>query len=415
VSAVGSRSQYSFWLLRPYLDLGPLEEGPLHARNVEACWRAFVEFDSPPFIPQRALPSGFREQLVDETGGGYCLSDPRQLPEDLRTDRWRILCEAVARWSDLSDDRKCRLASLLHSMCLYKPLLELIPVSDFFEAHGSAPHTIALAFWRASANFVQNLPARTAEYYGADISIFENIAINAIDAIPTGFNATTKVFVHKAKTGASVAELVAWSRRLETAMTFATRYADEFTAELLISRFYRAMGFLPQRLDDRNELVRLMDLSELHAVNMNPRTPEQQLLYRENLHAVMESRTKEALWLGDKDQALIRSLKVIEVDSYDSKAWVELGEVRYLREEWQEAAQAYATAAMLGPPASAVGRHMAGMCLRKLGQDLIAALFFKDTLEFDPVGISPRKEIHDLPDLAVLRGLKEWSRKTFEW
>jgi len=154
-----------------------------------------------------------------------------------------------------------------------------------------------------------------------------------------------------------------------------------------------------------------MDLAESHARSIKPRTPAQHLLYRENLHAVMESRTKEALWLGDKDEALSRSLEVIDVDPCDSKAWAELGEIRYLREEWKEASEAYATAAMLGPPASALARHMAGLCFRKLGQDMLAAFFFQDALERDPLGISPRHRINELPKLAVLDALKHWNNR----
>jgi hypothetical protein len=64
-------------------------------------------------------------QVAEEAGGKYALSDPRELHAPLRTDRWSRLCEALDGWNDLSIDRKCRLASLLHSMCLYhsKPIL----------------------------------------------------------------------------------------------------------------------------------------------------------------------------------------------------------------------------------------------------------------------------------------------------
>lgn len=405
-------SRLSTWLLRPYLDLGALHMGPLHVSVLEECWRAFIDPRRPGFVPQRVLPSGFRAQLAEEAGGPpYAPSDPRELPEVVRTDRWRALCDGVESWRGLSQERKCRLAVLLHCMCFYRPLVTLIPEAGF-EARRADPDAVQLAFWRASAKYMDGLPNRTSDYDDADTSVFEDIALNAQHCAPTVFIATAKVFVHKAKTGAELAELAEWSKHLEKAHARATRGVDEFTTELFTSKFYRGTGFLPQRLGDRSEVVRTMDLAERHALKMKPLTPGQELLYRENLHAVMESRTKEALWLGDMEQALARSLKVIDVDPYDSKAWAELGEVRYLRKEWQEAAQAYAVAAMLGPPASAVGRHMAGVCLRELDQNLLAALLFKDTLELDPLGISPREEIHSLPDLAVLEALKAWSRVT---
>ena len=379
---------------------------------MEEAWRAFGDHGAAPFAAQRALPRGFRAQLADEAGEPYVLTDPRELPESHRTDRWRALCEALDGWRDLPEARQCRLASLLHSMCLYQPLLALIPPT-VFEAGQPDTHTIELAYWRASASFMQRLPGRIADYHDADLSVFERIARNAPDAGPAAFNAAALVLVHKAKTGAPARELQEWGGRVENVLALTVSGTDDFTSRLLTSRLYRALGFVPQRRGDRDGVTRVMDLAERHARSPKPVTPAQALLYRENLHAVLESRTKEALWHDDRAAALARALEVLEVDPYDSKAWAEVGEVRFARKEWHEAAQAYAVAGMLGPPASALGRHMAGLCLRELGQDLLAATFFKDAAELDPLGISPREEIHDLPDVAVLRALKEWSRTTY--
>ncbi len=401
-------ARFSTWLLRPYLDLADFNGGPLHAQNLEECWRAFVEPDGSPFIPQRALPPGFRIQLAGEAGQAYAVADPRDLPESLRSDRWRRLCVALDEWTLLRGEEKSRLACLLHSMCLYQPLLALIPHHHF--AAGRADlDTVRLAFWRASANFIHHLPERTSDYPTADMSVFEDIALNAPTAAPECFSATAKVLVHRAKNRCEIADLIRWSNRFETALARTIADADEFSTGLFTSRFYRGLGFLPQLSGDRNEMTRTMDLAESHARKIKPGSPAQHILYRENLHAVMESRTKEALWLGDKDEALSRSLEVIEVDPCDSKAWAELGEIRYLRHELKEASEAYSTAAMLGPPASAVGRYMAGICFRRLGQDMLAALFLKDTLECDPLGISPRRRINELPNVAVLDALKSWN------
>lgn len=381
---------------------------------MEEAWRAYTDPATPAFNAQRALPRGFRQQLAAEAGGmPYDLGDPRELPEECRTTRWRELCASLDGWPDLSGDRQCRLASLLHSMCLYRPLLALIP-KDILQARRGVPHAVELAWWRASADFMEKLPGPIADYRDADLSVLEEIALHATEAVvPAVFNATALVFVHKAKTGAPVPELAEWSRRLETARELATGALDPFTAGLLTSRFYRALGFLPQRVGDRGELARVMDAAERHARALTPATPAQRLLYHENLHAVMESRTKEALWLDDHDLALARALAVVEVDPFDAKAWVEVGEVRFRRKDWHEAALAYAAAGMLGPPASTVGRHMTGVCLRELGQNLLAAMLFKDALELDPLGISPREEIRALPDVPVLTALKEWSRSTY--
>lgn len=402
-------SRFSTWLLRPYLDLGRVQAGPAHAKSIDACWEAYADPDCTFFHPQRALSPGFRLQLAEQAGAPYAVSDPRDLADNLRTDRWRQLCQDLEVWPQLSSPRKCRLAVLLHAMCLYEPLLELIPEGHSGTDH-SDPDIAQLAFCRASARFMRDLSRRGAGYDSETMSAFECIAIDERADGPVRFNATAMVFVQKAKARASLAELDDWARRLEIAFAAVKDGEHGFAAQLFESRFHRGMGFLPQAAGDRAATMRTMDIAEGLARDIAPRTAAEEILWRENLHAVLESRTKEALWLNDLDLALSRAAEVTRIDPYDSKAWIELGQVHYLRENWPQAAEAYAVAAMLGPPASSVGRYMAGVCLRKLGLDFSAALLFKETLEIDPVGISSRQEILDLPDIEVLNALKQWAR-----
>jgi len=404
--------RFAGWLLRPFLDLGPTVAGPLYARGIDEYWSAFSDTRVPRFALQRTLPPAFRAQLVDEAGRPeFRVGDPRQLPQALRSERWQEMCEALEHWTDLSGEHQWRLAMLLHALCFYAPVLSLVEAEDARFASRS-PDAVELQYWRASAKYILGLRGRVAQNASADMTVFEAIVAEAPDAVPAAFNAAVKVFVHRAKTGAPLAELDAWAARAERALASATGRLGDFDRHLLTSRFYRALGFLPQRRGDQAEVVRVMDLAEHHALAMQPATLAQELLYLENLHPLMESRTKEALWLGDRELALSRSRKVVELDPYDSKAWIELGEVHMRRNDWAAAAEAYVVAGMLGPPASAIGRHMAGVCFRELGQDLLAAFFFKDALEIDPLGISPRDKIGELPDAAVLGALKEWSVRT---
>jgi hypothetical protein len=77
-------------------------------------------------------------------------------------------------------------------------------------------------------------------------------------------------------------------------------------------------------------------------------------------------------------------------------------------------AEAYASAAVLGPPASAIARHMAGICFRNLGQPSLAAFFFKSAIELDQLAFSSHDEIQALPQVPILAVLKEWSLRHFE-
>jgi tetratricopeptide (TPR) repeat protein len=401
------------WLLRPYVDLGPLVLGPLYARGIDEYWHAFISPRGLRFALQRTLPPAFRTQLIVESGRPeYLVEDPRELREELRTDRWSAVCAALDDWHELPGARKNALVLLLHSLCLYTPVLKLVPEFDLRVVQGDMA-AVELSYWRASARYVLGMPSRIADYNDADMSVFKTIAVDIPDAIPAAFNAANKVFVHKAKTGAAPAELARWRNHLERALADAVSRLEPFDAQLLTSRYYRALGFLPQKRGDRAEVIRLMNLAERYARRMKPKTSAQELIYLENLHPVLESRTKEALWLGDRELALKRAHEVIKIDPYDSKAWVELGEVRIKRKEWSKASEAYVVAAMLGPPASAIGRHMAGVCFRKTKQAMLAAFFFKETLEIDPLGISPHIEIGGLPDVPALKALKEWSLREF--
>jgi tetratricopeptide (TPR) repeat protein len=157
-----------------------------------------------------------------------------------------------------------------------------------------------------------------------------------------------------------------------------------------------------------------MNLSERHARAAHATDRAQTLLQLENLYPVIESRTKEALWLGDFDLALQRAQNLVDLDPYDPRAWLELGQVRLRRNEYELAAEAYVVAATLGHPATAIGNHMAGVCFRQLGQPLLSAFFFKASVQSDAQAISPRDEIQRLPDFPVLSPLKDWSLRSFE-
>ena len=395
------------WLLRPYLDLGAYERGPLHVQRVEACWNSFSNPDTPYFVAQRSLVPAFRSELAKEAARPECAAgDPRALPPDARTDRWRELCDACEGWDDLSGDRQARLAALLHALCLYDAVLKVAPAGT--PADDAAAE---VAFWRAFAHYMTRLPDHSL--VGADLSQFEALALSTGSGV-WRFNGALRVFVEKAKTGDPQGDLGTWGQHLERALADCLCGRSAFERELLQSRFHRALGFIPQRQGDRSGTVRMMDQAERHAMAVPPATPAEKILHLENLHALMESRAKEAIWLGDLDLALSRARRVTEVDPFDSKAWTELGQVRMKRGEWLPAAEAYAVAAILGPPASAIGRYMAGTCLQRLGQPMLSALLFKDTLEIDPLSISAREAMDKLPLEGLRSAVGEWMARTVE-
>jgi tetratricopeptide (TPR) repeat protein len=401
-------------LLRPFIDLEPCARGPLYAQGIEQYWNALIDKRRPKFALQRTLPCPFRAQFLEEVElEGYQVEDPRELSSVLKSGRWATVCDTLDLWPGLTIDQQSRLVLLLHALCFYSLISRCIPTHEAnIELDADKAE---LAYWGASARYVLGLPNRVADYGYADMSEFERIVVTAPQNSLASLNAVLKLLVHKTKVGAPIEEVAGWCARGERLLGLVVADADDFDRNLLLSRFHRAAGFIPQRYGDSAAVVRTMDLAEHYARAMVPADDAQKLVFLENLHPVMESRTKEALWIGDLDLALSRALRVIDLDPYDSKTWLELGQVRLKRSETVQAAEAYATAAVLGPPASAVGRHMAGHCFRDLGQPMLAAFFFRSALEVDPLAISPHDQIQALPDLPVLTSLKEWSLRSFEF
>lgn len=408
-----SRRSLAELLLRPFIALDPCARGALYALGIEQYWAAFADRRRARFHLQRTLPSPFRAQFLLESGlTQYSVEDPRHLKRELRNARWQKLCAALDNWATLNPDGQCRLVLLVHALCFYPLVYKLVPEIPN-ESIAAEPDLAELAYWRASSRYVLNRPDRIQDYGNAELSEFERVATHAAHDTPVAFNAALKVFVHSAKTGAPVQDLVEYRARAERFLKAALAEVDGFTGKLLESRFYRASAFVPQAEGNRAEVIRIMDLAEAHALAIKPANAAQQLLYRENLHPLLESRTKEAMWLGDSDLALARAHRVIELDPYDAKTWLELGQVRLKRQEYAQAAEAYVSAATLGPPASAIGRHMAGLCFRNLGQPLLAAHFFKSAAEIDAAAISPHDEIQYLPDSPVVSALRDWSMQSF--
>lgn len=399
-------------LLQPFIDLGPCTAGPIFSQSVAHYWDAFRHPEKPRFALQRTLPRRFRAQALSEIGyAPYVAEDPRDIAPELRTEKWQQLCAALDHWSELSQIGQSRLVLLLHALCFYELIPRLLsPMADHTDL--SDPIAAELAYLRASAVYVLGLPNRVADYADADLGDFIRIA-TAQDVPPqVGFDAAIKLLTHLAKNGGTVEELTRWCDCAAGHLARLRREGSAFDADLCESRFRRAAAFIPQRLGDRDEVVAIMDAAERCADALQPANDAQVLLRGENLHPLLESRTKEAIWLGDHDLALDRAQKVTQIDPFEARGWLELGQVFLRRQQFEKAANAYLTAAMIGPPATAIAHHMAGICFLELGQPAVAAFMLKTAVDLDPGAISSRNHIRQLPQEVVFEELKRWSLRT---
>lgn len=399
-------------LLRPYIDLGPSPNGPLFAQGIEHYWEAFTDPSRPRFALQRTLAAPFRSLALSEIGkDAYDADDPREVPKSLRSERWQALVDAIDAWSDLQRQTQPRLILLMHALCFYRAIVELLPPLDPADDLAD-PEAADLIYRRESAAYVLNAPTRAADHVDAEMSVFHHLATTPHTVAFVGFDSAIKLLTHVAKTKGPTAEVVHWRDRAVFYMDMMARDTREFDLTLAESRFFRAEAFIPQLNGDRDAVVAIMDRAEEKANALIPQTKADDILKLENLHPLLESRAKEALWLGDTDLALERAIAVTELDPFEARGWLELGQIHLVRNAFEEAAEAYCTAALIGPPASTIARHMAGICYLESGKTAAAALMLKSTLDMDPLAYSTRDQILRLTDMPVHKELKRWTVQT---
>ena len=151
-----------------------------------------------------------------------------------------------------------------------------------------------------------------------------------------------------------------------------------------------------------------MDVAEEYARSLHPADEVQKILADENLHP-LQSRTKEAIWLGDLDLAEQRARRMIEVDPLDPRARMEVGEVLVSKGDIVQAAEFYRSAAELGPPGTAIAWFMAGQCYESLDDPEHASDCYLATLRVDPLGISAAERLVDITKLTGNTALNRWA------
>jgi tetratricopeptide (TPR) repeat protein len=162
---------------------------------------------------------------------------------------------------------------------------------------------------------------------------------------------------------------------------------------MAMSRSYRVAGFIPQMKRDKEGTVRDMDLAEKYAREMDFGTELQRAYAKELLYPVLESRIKEALWIGDLDLALSRAIMHRDNHPLDSRVWVHTAETHLQRDEIPEALTCFLEAARLAPPGGEVARFMAGQCYEELDELPSALDSYLAALQIDPLGISAAEGI----------------------
>lgn len=405
-------SRFQEWIARPFISLSSLSitECPLWVQGIRFYWEALTDLSKPYLSLQRTLPSGFRNALLLDAGLSHNIAeDPRDLFSKVDNERWRLLCRFLNDWEALCKESKVRLLALLRGMGLYQLILALAPRVSA-EALNEGGHDVSICLIRASAEYVVNMgPRRVHEYSDANLGEYIRISALAPTNLCAPLFASIKIFVHYNKCRADLAVQKYWFDRCQKLFESCQNGQSKVDENLLLSIYYRAAAMMPMALGRLDEMSRVMDLAERHALQVSVSCDRDRLVYRENLHPVLESRVKEALFCNDLDLALERSARLVDLDPYDAKVWLEHGDVQRNLQLFDEAAESYLTAATLGTPATATGKYMAALAYEKAGKVGLAAILFKEAIETDPLSISPAERLLKLPSRGLAGALRKWS------
>ncbi len=394
------------WFNQIYLNLGNFRGGSPHHYKVEFSYNNLVEHTSIPYNVQFNLSESFREFLIRELGlYQYQVKNPLELAPELRTQRWQILCEHLTNYPALTKSTQVKVIKLLFSLCFLQAVLEYVPPMSAVEIAGDSD-SATLAFLRAMSDLMLHMD----RYLPYSLKELETIAQNAPVGNIVRISAGLQVLVELAKTWKDVEGAELWRSFVEREIKAIVPSLDAFGEGLLMSIFYRAAVFVPLLKKNRTKVVAEMDLCQAYAEGLSGETQEQQFISYENQSVIMESRTKEALWLQDLDLAEERARKLVERDILDPRYRLELGEVLLKRGKIEEAAQVYRSATRLGPPGTAVAWFMAGQCYQSLGELELAYDCYLACLDCDPLAISTVKRLGEIAPLLGDENLASWSQ-----
>jgi tetratricopeptide (TPR) repeat protein len=309
----------------------------------------------------------------------------------------------------MSAPQQERLGWLLAKLCFFEFLLELIPAQVEREVSRGARQA-GLAYLRVWARYRLWLDDPSRPY---KLSDFERIARLAPPGYPK-VDAHYQMVAQHAKHFPNPAACEAWQPLHRRAIEELGPRLDRFDYELLLSRYHRAGGFIPQMRGDKKELQAEMERGERLARALPRRDPIRRIAADEMLYPLIQSRMQEALWLGDLDSALERIREYIRLAPNDARSWIHEGEILIKRRDYSGALASYQQAARLAPPGEEVAYFMIGQCHEAAG-DLPAALdAYLQALRADPLGVSSLERAARLSKRLGQRSLARWTADRLE-
>jgi tetratricopeptide (TPR) repeat protein len=397
--------RFDLWLLGPYFGLHEPGFGSLHAAGVAA---AYAELDphvtATPF--QLHPPTGMRRLVAEQIGHpSLANDDPAALDESLWTPRWKDLVERISTAGTADDPALLRLAILLCALGLDALALRLL-ASVPLERAGADDLSSMLAMKRTH---ITRRALRTSDNVAADRMVLAAVATadGVSDRLGLTAALTLAVLASRGKTPEK-SDVDRW--RSVAAQRLRRLSGTDWRDGLAESTYWRAVSFQPFLSGDHSRTAAELDRAEELARGL---LAGGGLAARQNMHPLLETRTRAALAGGDTDDAVRYAGELTRLDPYDGKVWISHGDALRAAGDPESAVDAYRQAVVLGAPYAPKAQYELACTLEATGELPPALDAYLAVVDLDPRAYSGWHAARRLADRLgrsdVLYWADEWA------
>jgi tetratricopeptide (TPR) repeat protein len=399
----------------------PTEMGPVLVEAPLAAWEAWTQNKEPFYHTlyiQRIMMPGFREELWHASVGNMKLAqdsitesrNPRMLSG--LSDHCDKLLNALENKDRLSKLELSLVARVLGNLGFIQEALQM---SQFDETKNH---------WNVEESYLAN----THLFYkfileGNHSSNFDQLLIQALMKTPKtpltlrarfSFCIIACIYYGQAKNPDKLPDWREATQKVIDDILASVEFSD-FEKNLLYSRFYRAVCYLPYLIHDHKKLIYEAEICEQLARNLNPKNSFESILKRDNLYSMLDTLHRVYLKLDDKERAEKMLLEILDkIDPSDSKALNQLGELYENQGKFDKAISCFCKATEFGAPQGRVAAFRAGYLLERSGQDYSALEYYFKSLQFWPNGLSPLQGILRLANKTKNHYLKTWAKTEYK-
>lgn len=184
---------------------------------------------------------------------------------------------------------------------------------------------------------------------------------------------------------------------------------NELEINLLTSRFYRAVSYVPFLTSDYDLLREDAKLCEEYAKKVTPSTEYEMLLYKENIYPMSESLSRIYQELNEHDLALEYMKNIEDIEYFDTKFFIQIGDLYAIRQNFTMAEKYYLKACELSLPMGAIAWFKLGQIYEIVIDYDSALAAYLESVNLNIYGLSPLENIYKLAKTIKHRELINWS------